>query len=125
MLLMPMFLFACTPVHSILPVPSETLVHRYTTEEYEEQWGWLIAGMEVWVWSQHHGWVPGIVVHAGIPPGEHFESHGAMHGATSDRMPMQAFEDAWTIQFSIALNYNSMMVLPVRVLTRCTLGPDP
>ena len=26
-----------------------------TAEEYEVEWGWLVAGTEVWVYNQHHG----------------------------------------------------------------------
>ena len=85
-----------------------------TAEEYEKEWGWLVAGTEVWVYNQDHGWIPGVVAHTGIPPGAEFESYGA----TDDGQPMQAFDDAWTVQVVTALNFNSMMVTPVRVLSR-------
>ena len=80
-----------------------------TAEEFETQWGWLIPGMEIWV-RRRGVWYPAIVTHPGIPPGGHFEAYGDV----MDRMPMQGYDDSWTVQVVIALNYNSMMVLPMR-----------
>ena len=65
--------------------------------------------MEIWV-RRRGVWYPAIVTHPGIPPGGHFEAYGDV----MDRMPMQGYDDSWTVQVVIALNYNSMMVLPMR-----------
>ena len=78
-------------------------------EEYEARWGWLIPGMEIWV-RRRGVWYPAIVIRPGIPPGEQFEAYGDV----MDREPMRGYDDSWTVQVAIALNYNSLMVIPMR-----------
>ena len=90
-----------------------------TAEEFETHWGWLIPGMEVWV-CRRGMWYPAIVTHTGIPPGGQFEAYGDV----MDREPMQGYADSWSIQVVIALNYNSMMVIPMRASTSLIIVRD-